>query len=210
MKLKNLFAVGIAAVLGLGLAASVQAAGDPAKGKALYPTCAGCHGMNGEGNQALNAPAIAGQQEWYVARQLRYYQEGIRGAHPKDVYGMQMRPMSMTVMGENADHVAAYIASLPKTSHAPTMGGDPNAGKANYAVCMSCHGMNGEGNDALNAPRLAGQYDWYTYRQLMNWKTGVRGTHAKDTYGAQMIGMVATLPNEDAVKNVAAYIATLK
>ena len=66
MKLKNLFAAGAAVVLGLGLAASVQAAGDPAKGQALYATCASCHGANGEGNQALNAPAIAGQQDWYL------------------------------------------------------------------------------------------------------------------------------------------------
>ena len=101
MKLKNLFDAGAAIVLGLGLGASVQAAGDPAKGQALYATCASCHGANGEGNQALNAPAIAGQQDWYLTRQLKNYQEGIRGTHAKDVYGMQMRPMSMVVMGDD-------------------------------------------------------------------------------------------------------------
>lgn len=212
MKLKNLFAAGVAVVLGLGLAASVQAAGDPAKGKALYATCASCHGANGEGNQALNAPAIAGQQDWYLTRQLQNFQQGIRGAHPKDVYGMQMRPMSMVVMGdEKVADVVAYITTLPKPANSPlTVGGDAAAGQANYAVCASCHGMNGEGNQALNAPHLAGMQDWYIHRQLMNWKNGVRGTHAKDMYGAQMIGMVATLPDETAVKNVSAYIASMK
>jgi len=29
-------------------------------------------------------------------------------------------------------------------------------------------------------------------------------------YGAQMVGMAATLPDENAVKNVSAYIANLK
>ena len=212
MKLKNLFAAGAAVVLGLGLAASVQAAGDPAKGQALYATCASCHGANGEGNQALNAPAIAGQQDWYLTRQLKNYQDGIRGTHAKDVYGMQMRPMSMVVMGDDkvAD-VVAYITSLPDPGNtAVTLGGDPAAGQANYMVCASCHGMKGEGNQALNSPRIAGQFDWYTHRQLMNWKSGIRGTHPKDMYGAQMVGMAATLPDENAVKNVSAYIANLK
>ena len=150
------------------MALSIQAAGDPAKGKALYATCASCHGANGEGNQALNAPAIAGQQEWYLTRQLKNYQDGIRGTHAKDVYGMQMRPMSMVVWGEKktAD-VVAYITSLPDPENAAiTLGGDPAVGQANYMVCASCHGMNGEGNQALNSPRIAGQFDWYTHRQL--------------------------------------------
>ena len=89
------------------------------------------------------------------------------------------------------------------------MGGDPTVGQANYMVCAACHGANGEGNQALNAPRIAGQFDWYTHRQLMNWKNGVRGTHPKDMYGMQMIGMAATLVDETAVKNISAYIANL-
>jgi cytochrome c oxidase subunit 2 len=211
MKLKNWFATGVTIVLGLGLAASVQAAGNPVKGKALYATCAACHGANGGGNPALNAPAIAGQQDWYLTRQLKNYQDGIRGTHGKDIYGMQMRPMSMVVMGEKktAD-IVAYITSLPDPGNAEiTIGGDPTVGQANYMVCASCHGIKGEGNQALNAPRIAGQFDWYVHRQLMNWKSGVRGTHPKDMYGAQMVGMAMILPDEDAVKNVAAYIANL-
>ena len=43
----------------------------------------------------------------------------------------------------------------------------------------------------------------------MNWKNGVRGTHPKDMYGMQMIGMAATLVDETAVKNISAYIANL-
>ena len=113
MKLKNLFAAGAAVVLGLGLAASVQAAGDPAKGQALYATCASCHGANGEGNQALNAPAIAGQQDWYLTRQLKNYQDGIRGTHAKDMYGAQMVGMAATLPDENAvKNVSDYIANL--------------------------------------------------------------------------------------------------
>ena len=39
--------------------------------------------------------------------------------------------------------------------------GDEVAGQAAYAVCASCHGQQGEGNQQLNAPKLAGQEDWY-------------------------------------------------
>ena len=103
---------------------------------------------------------------------------------------------------------AATILSmaLALSTHAA---GDPANGRALYASCASCHGANGEGNQALNAPRIAGQFDWYTHRQLMNWKNGVRGTHPKDMYGMQMIGMAATLIDETAVKNISAYIANL-
>ena len=79
-----------------------------------------------------------------------------------------------------------------------------------YAICQACHGAQGEGNKALNAPKLAGQQDWYLVRQLQNFKAGIRGTHAKDMFGMQMRPMAMTLANDAAVNNVAAYIASLK
>ena len=115
MKLKNWVTTGAVTILSTVLALSIQAAGDPAKGKALYATCASCHGANGEGNQALNAPAIAGQEEWYRTRQVKNYQDGIRGTHPKDMYGMQMIGMAATLVDETAvKNISAYIANLGK------------------------------------------------------------------------------------------------
>ena len=87
--------------------------------------------------------------------------------------------------------------------------GDAAKGKTLYAVCGSCHGPNGEGMEALNAPRLAGQESWYTIRQLQNFKTGVRGTNPKDTFGMQMAPMAMTLANDQAIEDVAAYIESL-
>ncbi len=68
---------------------------------------------------------------------------------------------------------------------------------------------NGGGNQSLNAPRIAGQYDWYLKRQLQAFKDGIRGTTPGDIYGAQMRPMAMTLTNEAAVDNVVAYIGTL-
>lgn len=79
-----------------------------------------------------------------------------------------------------------------------------------YAVCVSCHGTNGAGNKALNAPRIAGQQAWYVKRQLAAFKSGMRGTHSEDIYGMQMRPMSMTLPDDKAIENVATYISTFK
>ena len=83
------------------------------------------------------------------------------------------------------------------------------AGAAQYATCMACHGPSGEGNPALNAPRLAGQQAWYVGRQLRAFRAGLRGTHQNDTYGAQMRAFATMLPDEAAIRNLAAYVETL-
>jgi len=40
--------------------------------------CAGCHGMSGEGRAAGGYPAIAGQPQAYLERQLAAYADGRR------------------------------------------------------------------------------------------------------------------------------------
>jgi cytochrome c oxidase subunit II len=86
---------------------------------------------------------------------------------------------------------------------------DVAAGKTLYATCAACHGPDAGGNQALNAPRTAGQHSWYVKRQLQAFKDGVRGTAPGDVYGAQMRPMAMTLTTEAAIDNVVAYIATL-
>ncbi|MGY8814799.1 MAG: c-type cytochrome [Gammaproteobacteria bacterium] len=82
-------------------------------------------------------------------------------------------------------------------------------GQALFAVCASCHGQQGEGNVTLNAPKIAGMSAWYIEDQINKYKNGMRGTHENDLYGKQMAPMAATLTSEDAIKDVAAYIASL-
>ena len=191
--------------------ASVSVTSSTENGKTLYGVCASCHGADGAGNKALNAPRISGQKAWYIARQLANFKSGIRGSHEKDIYGQQMRPMSMTLANDQmvAD-VSAYVSTLKSSASPPTIKGDAAAGKAAYAICATCHGANGEGNKALNAPAIAGQNDWYIVRQLYNFKNGIRGADPKDSYGQQMRPMAMTLADDAAINNVAAYISTLK
>lgn len=182
---------------------------DAAAGQASYTVCAACHGANAEGNMALNAPALAGQEAWYLERQLQNFKGGIRGGG-SDVFGTQMAPMAATLPTDaHVKNVAAYIASLAPAAIAHDGGGDAAAGQAVYASCAACHGLQGEGNEALNAPNLTIQQDWYLIRQLENFKSGARGANPQDLYGAQMRAMAMLLADGQAIRNVVAYIITL-
>jgi len=87
--------------------------------------------------------------------------------------------------------------------------GDAVRGKALYITCAACHGQKGEGNKALNAPRLLDQQDWYMIRQIQNFRSGARGAHPDDTYGAQMVPMAKVLADDQAINDVVSYIITL-
>ena len=182
--------------------------GDAAAGAALYQTCSACHGANGEGNQALNSPKLTGQEDWYLTRQLHYFKSGVRGTAENDVFGKQMAPMAAILTNEKAIRdVVAYITSLPDKPAAHTVEGDASAGQDIYLTCGKCHGLNGEGNWALQAPKVAGMSDWYMATQLKNFKHGARGAHPDDSTGYQMTSMVLSL-TEEKVNDVVAYMNT--
>jgi len=179
-------------------------------GQKAYALCGACHGQQGEGNIGMNAPKLAGQEPWYLRRQLNAFKSGQRGTAPGDIYGAQMRPMAMAVADPEAiENLIAYIATFPESQEMPIVSGDAGAGGAAFPVCAACHGQAGEGNEQLGGPRLAGQSDWYLVRQLNNFNKGLRGYDPKDTYGNQMKPMAASLTSEQAVNDVVAYIETL-
>lgn len=187
-------------------------AGDPQQGQAMYAVCAACHGANGEGNVALNAPKLAGQEAWYTRRQIAYFKSGVRGSQPGDTYGPQMAPMAATLATDAlVSNVAAYIESMPDVAVAETVAGNVDVGRALFEpTCGICHSAEGEGIWAVNAPKLAGMSDWYLVRQLQYFKSGARGAHPGDEYGFQMTSMVTALKDDSAINDVVAYINTLK
>ena len=87
---------GVATALIATLAACSEPTPGVERGQALFDTCVPCHGANGQGNQVLGAPAIAGLPQWYVEAQLEKYQTGWRGAHPMDTVGIRMKSMTST------------------------------------------------------------------------------------------------------------------
>lgn len=185
-------------------------AGDATVGAGTYAVCASCHGAEGEGNAAMNAPSLAGLPDWYIARQLDHYKRGIRGAHEDDVFGKQMAPMANMLPDESAiRNLTAYIDTLEPRKPVSTLDGDPNRGEGIYNTCGACHGNKAQGNYALQAPRLAGQEDWYLKRQLENFRLGIRGAHKKDNYGHQMVLMARSVQNEQSINDLLAYLNTL-
>jgi len=126
-----------------------------------------------------------------------------------DVHGSLMRAIALTLEDDQlVQDLAAYATSLTPPLPPVTVEGDVTAGTMGYATCIACHGANGEGIQALNAPAVAGQHDWYTQRQLMNYMSGVRGTNPQNITDMQMRPMAQVLITPEAVKNVTAYINT--
>jgi len=184
--------------------------GNAAVGAAQYAVCAACHGQQGEGLQALNAPKIAGQEPWYIKHQIQNYKGGLRGVHEDDIYGRQMAPMAATLVNDDAiNNVIAHIATLPDNPAPHTIDGDVANGARLYAVCSYCHGADGMGIQAINAPRMAGMTDWYLANQLRNFREDLRGADPKDFYGMQMRFMAKSLHDEQAINDLIAYINTL-
>ena len=171
--------------------------------------CTTCHGTDGRGNEGVQAPRLAGMEPWYLKRQLENYRDGIRGAHPDDIEGLAMQPMAARLTDESIQDIIEWVGGWNYVPAEHTISGDIDAGQVLYQPCATCHGANAEGNEALGAPALAGQNDWYMVTQLRNFLAGYRGVHPQDVYGAQMRVMTTGLSDENDINNVVAYINSM-
>ncbi|WP_196140376.1 c-type cytochrome [Aliikangiella sp. G2MR2-5] len=175
-----------------------------------YQTCVACHGDKAQGNEALGAPALAGLADWYLERQLIAFKEGTRGSHAKDSFGAQMKAISASLSTEQIKTLTLSLSQLNPSKAKPAESGDSEAGKKYYlSNCAACHSNNAAGNQALNSPSLLVQSESYLIRQLEHFRQGIRGSDANDKFGRQMAMMAKTLPDEQAIRDVVAYIKTL-
>lgn len=98
----------IAACFALAFAALPAAAqGDAAKGKALFYTCTGCHGIADYKNAypTYRVPKVGGQNEQYLIIALTSYKKGER-PHPT------MRAQAESFSDQDIADMAAYLSSL--------------------------------------------------------------------------------------------------
>lgn len=182
-------------------------------GRQLYNNaCKTCHGESAEGSKKFLAPALANTNDWYLYRQLMNYRNGIRGYDDHDTRAFQMAAMAKTLKDSMAARdIAAYIKILPGVKVETSVVGDIKNGKSIYqSVCGSCHGPNASGNEKLNAPQLSGLSDWYLKDQILKFKKSIRGAHPNDKLGAQMISMMAMLPDDQSINDVIAYMQSAK
>jgi cytochrome c553 len=90
------------------------------------------------------------------------------------------------------------VVALALTCQVAAAGGDRVAGKEKSSTCVPCHGPTGDA-DNPQFPRIAGQYEDYLLRALLDYKAGTRNNPI-------MAGIVAGLGRED-MENLAAYFA---
>ena len=83
-------------------------------GAKVYAVCAGCHGFQGQGNALVHAPKLAGQEDWYLERQLSNFMHGVRGSAEQDTHGKSMALMAMALETDaDISNVVAFISTLP-------------------------------------------------------------------------------------------------
>lgn len=197
----------IVAILVLALLAplTVLAAGNS---NAAYFACRSCHGDSGLGADAINVPAIAGQSQSYLARQLRNYRDGIRGNTPRDIWGSQMALMAANLDDEGIEKLAQSVAKMPPWPSRSN--GEEAAAPKEYTACAACHGEQGEGLSETNSPRISGLDPLYLARQLRNFRDGLRGQHPGDDDGRLMRAALPPAIDNSAIDRLAAYIAALQ
>lgn len=164
--------------------------------------CFRCHGLAGEGDEALAAPRLAGLGGYYMAKQMRDYAAGTR---PNPI----MSPIARALSGESKRDVSAYYAALPPIgvdSDARDLVGDLGRRLAEDGVperglpaCNACHGPDGNSR-APAIPTLAGQHASYVAKQLRSWREGRR---ANDPLGGMT--RFARAMAEDEIEAVARW-----
>ncbi len=195
-------------------------AGDPAPpatpgtGQLLYQAvCFQCHGPQGQGNEILKAPSIAGQPAWYVTQQLHNFREGRRGMNPQDVSGTLMAGIAKALLPEHLPAVAAAVEKLPLVPAPASVAlKEPNLEEGRLLFterCMECHRFNGTGEMTFGSPPLIGLQDWYLLAQIDKFKHGWRGIDPKDANGAKMVISSQFIESEQAKHDVVAFILSL-
>ncbi len=176
------------------------------QGKQLYQTCVVCHGASAQGNEAVKAPALAGQHAWYTERQITNIQTGIRGSHQQDTLAKQMQPFVSNLSSEDIASLASYLAIQSSAPVVQVLNGDEKNGFRYYqAKCGACHGNTGQGNKAFHAPKLTGLSASYLQRQMNNFNTGIRGSHQDDKLGRQM-AMMAKMTSGQELNDILFYL----
>jgi cytochrome c553 len=167
--------------------------------------CGTCHGPHGNSEQP-KFPRLAGQNDNYLAAQLKAFRAETRGDPDAISY---MWGMARQLDDATIDALAGYYSRQnPRASG----GGDPALiarGKDVYEhgieskgvpACASCHGPAAAGMAAF--PRLAGQHAQYVLKQLRSFQSNMRNV-------AVMHGVTMNLPEQE-MAAVAAYLESVR
>lgn len=199
-----------AMVLGAA-AAQAETKGDPAAGEAKAGLCGGCHGFDGNSEDAT-FPRLAGQYETYIAKQIADFQKGVRTNNET------MAGMAATVASpEDAHDIGAYFQKQ-KIAKKPLQPVDKKLAekgeklyyegnpKTNVYACVNCHGERGRGKAPTVSvfPVIGGQHRDYIIKQLKDFR---EGTRSNDPAG--MMQDIGKRLSEEEIQALANYLSDL-
>ena len=156
--------------------------------------CSQCHGSDARGSKSY--PNLTNADTgWLGVRGAEHIVQTVTNGRT----GV-MPPMGAAVGGDpEISELANYVLSLSGSPH-----NDIKAfsGKARFAACAACHGMDGKGNKALGAPNLTDDY-W-----LHGWGEAAIANIVKNGKNNVMPAQAPKLSTEQ-IHVVAAYVLSL-
>jgi cytochrome c553 len=173
-------------------------------GRQLAQACAACHGINGNTANPALYPNLAGQAPAYLELQLANFKSGER---PNPI----MKGFAASLTDADMHDLSVYfgaqaVKAQPQSNRELEEKGKHIFTKGSIAgapACASCHGAQGHGQAAF--PRIASQPPGYTLEQLHVYRDAPKFNNPLATV---MKGVAVKL-NEDEMKSVSAYIATM-
>jgi len=170
--------IGTATLLLSGLAFIVRGRADMVDMTGVEPwdVCGECHGLDGAGNR-IKFPRLAGQKQPYIIKQLFDFRAGRRKND-----GGQMQKTATELDEADIPRVAEWFEGQTPPWPKPTIDAAPDLtrarqlalhGDTGIRACLSCHSA---GSQRLlgNAPRVAGQRDYYIAKELNDFREGRR------------------------------------
>ncbi len=175
---------------------------DPAHGATAFTRyCMSCHGPTALGDARRAIPALAGQRQAYLIKQLADFSRDDR--HSIDMQAV-VRTTRVSEPQVWAD-VAAYLNALPIAS--VVQKGDGSKVSLGEAVfreqCSSCHQEDARGDDDGFVPSLRNQHYSYLLRQLHAFHNNHR-TNAEE----ELVRFIGSLDNDE-ITGVADYLSRL-
>jgi cytochrome c553 len=173
------------------------------RGAAVYlQNCARCHGQGAVGDARNVIPALAGQREAYLIKQLADFTELERES--PDMHGIVARA-ALSEPQTWAD-VAAYLSRLPAAPFPETADGEGvELGEAIFQEqCAACHEDDARGDDAGFVPSLRDQHYSYLVRQTR----ALAASHRLNV-DADLVRFIDSLDTEE-ITAVADYLSRLR
>jgi cytochrome c553 len=145
--------------------AALQLEAKAKRGAGLYAVhCAGCHGQQALGDKTNVVPALAGQRQAYLIKQLADFAELERDSG--DMHKLAAR--TAVANPQAWADLAAYLSNLPVARFPETGdGGGVELGEAIFQEqCASCHEEDARGDDDGFIPSLRDQHYGYLVRSM--------------------------------------------